>query len=191
MRPLWLRIQAFGAYAASQTLDFSCLGDVRLFLIHGPTGAGKTTVLDAICFALYGSASGDLREVRHLRSDYASPQEATEVELRFAVGERLLRVQRRPEQQRPKLRGEGFRQIPAEAILYEEGPDGEKLLASRWQDVTRRVEEILGFQVAQFRQVVLLPQGQFRQLLWPALKSEKKSCKTFSARNCTRAWSKD
>ena len=165
MRPLWLRIQAFGAYAASQTLDFSCLGDVRLFLIHGPTGAGKTTVLDAICFALYGSASGDLREVRHLRSDYASPQEATEVELRFAVGERLLRVQRRPEQQRPKLRGEGFRQIPAEAILYEEGPDGEKLLASRWQDVTRRVEEILGFQVAQFRQVVLLPQGQFRQLL--------------------------
>ncbi len=166
MRPLWLRIQAFGAYAASQTLDFSCLGDVRLFLIHGPTGAGKTTVLDAICFALYGSASGDLREVRHLRSDYASPQEVTEVELRFAIGERTLRVQRRPEQQRPKLRGEGFRQTPAEAALYEIGPDEEeKLLATRWQDVTRRVEELLGFQVAQFRQVVLLPQGQFRQLL--------------------------
>ena len=165
MRPLELRIQAFGAYAASQELDFSCLGDMRLFLIHGPTGAGKTTILDAICFALYGSASGDLREARYLRSDYAAPQEATEVELRFAVGERVLRVQRRPEQQRPKLRGEGFRQTPAEAVLYEVGPEGEKLLASRWQDVTRRVEELLGFQVAQFRQVVLLPQGQFRQLL--------------------------
>ena len=165
MRPLELRIQAFGAYAASQKLDFSCLGDMRLFLIHGPTGAGKTTILDAICFALYGSASGDLREARYLRSDYAAPQETTEVELRFAVGERVLRVQRRPEQQRPKLRGEGFRQTPAEAVLYEVGPEGEKLLASRWQDVTRRVEELLGFQVAQFRQVVLLPQGQFRQLL--------------------------
>lgn len=165
MRPLWLRLQAFGAYAGQEIIDFSCLGERRLFLIHGPTGAGKTTILDALCFALYGTASGDLREARNLRSDYAAPEEATEVELRFSVGERRLRVLRRPEQLRPKVRGAGLRQVPAEAALYEETPAGEELLAARWQEVTRRVEELLGFQAGQFRQVVLLPQGQFRQLL--------------------------
>ena len=89
MKPLQLTMRAFGAYAGEQIIDFTLLGDKNFFLIHGPTGSGKTTILDAISFALYGSASGDLRESKNLRSDYAPAEQKTEVEFTFKSGEYL------------------------------------------------------------------------------------------------------
>ena len=85
MKPLQLTMRAFGAYAGEQIIDFTLLGDKNFFLIHGPTGSGKTTILDAISFALYGSASGDLRESKNLRSDYAPAEQKTEVEFTFKI----------------------------------------------------------------------------------------------------------
>ena len=106
MRPLQLTMTAFGSYGKPETIDFTELGDKRLFLIHGPTGSGKTTVLDAICFALYGVATGEDRDAKDFRSDFADPKEITEVTLDFSIGERLFRIVRQPEQERAKKRGE-------------------------------------------------------------------------------------
>ena len=98
MRPLYLEINSFGPYAGREALDFRLLEDRSLFLICGPTGAGKTTVLDAMCYALYNDTSG-VRTGAHMRSEYASPQEVTSVSFRFAVGEKCYRVERQPEQE--------------------------------------------------------------------------------------------
>lgn len=113
MKPLQLIMRAFGAYAGEQIIDFTLLGDKNFFLIHGPTGSGKTTILDAISFALYGSASGDLRESKNLRSDYAPAEQKTEVEFTFKSGEYIYQVLRSPEQELKKQRGEGTRKVPA------------------------------------------------------------------------------
>ena len=98
MRPLKLIIRAFGPYAREQVLDFGVLEKCSFFLIHGPTGAGKTSILDAICFALYGETSGGERQIRHMRSDHADPGMLTEVIFDFALGAETYRVFRRPEQ---------------------------------------------------------------------------------------------
>lgn len=165
MRPLALTMQAFGPYADSQTIDFADLKGRSFFLIHGPTGAGKTTILDGICFALYGTASGSQREGKSLRSDYALPETATEVSFSFALGENSYRIRRHPEQLRPKKRGDGTTRMDAGAELWQENAEPERLLAAGWSDVTQKVEDLLGFKSSQFRQVVLLPQGEFRKLL--------------------------
>ncbi len=170
MRPERLYMRAFGPFADKETLDFSRLEGKPLFLIHGPTGAGKSTLLDAMCFALYGEASGADREAAQLRSQWAEPRCLTEVVLDFRLGEARYRVRRRPRQQRPKKRGEGFTTEEARAELFRRAPgqspeeDGE-LLAHGVADVTRKVEELLGLNAAQFRQVIVLPQGEFRKLL--------------------------
>ena len=109
MKPLQLTMRAFGAYAGEQIIDFTLLGDKNFFLIHGPTGSGKTTILDAISFALYGSASGDLRESKNLRSDYAPAEQKTEVEFTFKSGEYIYQVLRAPEQE---LKKHIFRKYP-------------------------------------------------------------------------------
>src|SRR5210317_878068 len=119
MKPIRLELQAFGSYAERQTLDFGDLKDHRLFLIHGPTGSGKTTVLDAISFALYGDATGPERESKSLRSDFAPPDLQTRVTLDFAIGERTFRVERQPEQTRLKKSGKGMTKSPASATLWE------------------------------------------------------------------------
>src|SRR5210317_740325 len=119
MKPIRLELQAFGSYAERQTLDFSDLKDHRLFLIHGPTGSGKTTVLDAICFALYGVATGADRDAKGFRSDFADPTEITEVTLDFSIGERVFRIVRQPEQERAKKRGEGTTRSPVTATMWE------------------------------------------------------------------------
>ena len=106
MKPLTLTMQAFGPYAQREEIDFTRLGEQRLFLITGPTGSGKTTILDAITFALYGTASGDLRENRSLRSDYAPPTLKTEVTLTFTNHSHTYEVTRTPEQILQKQRGE-------------------------------------------------------------------------------------
>ena len=166
MRPLKLIFSAFGPYEKETTLDFAELCGRSFFLIHGATGAGKTTILDAICFALYGDASGEKREAKMLRSDRAKPEEATQVEFTFSLGEDIYRVWRSPEQLRAKKRGMGTTLSPAEAILYKVLVDGtEKLLAQGYANVTVCIESLLGFKSSQFRQVVLLPQGEFRRLL--------------------------
>jgi exonuclease SbcC len=173
MTPIRLTLHAFGPYADEQVLDFRQLGSRSFFLIHGPTGAGKTSVLDAICFALYGETSGmgkDRRDPKHMRSDHADLSRSTEVTFDFALGEEVYRVIRSPEQERPRRRGQGTTSERPRATLWrrtgltddvEEG----SVLATQWGKVTQEIERLLGFRSEEFRQVVMLPQGQFRQLL--------------------------
>lgn len=171
MRPLRVALQAFGSYAQRQVIDFRRLEDHRFFLICGPTGAGKSTLFDALCFALYGVSAGGEREAAQLRSDLAPPELPTEVTLDFALGSRRYRVMRRPRQLRPKKRGEGMTEDQPLAELWQrdglacEDPGDGKLLASQARAVNEAIEKLLGFRADQFRQVVLLPQGRFERLL--------------------------
>lgn len=165
MKPLKLAFSAFGPYTKEVVLDFADLKGRAFFLIHGPTGAGKTTILDAMCFALYGDASGEKREAKMLRSNQADAASATEVDFTFAIGAAVYRVWRSPEQLRAKKRGTGTTLSPADALLYKIKGADEKLLVQGYAKVTEHLEQLLGFKSNQFRQVVLLPQGEFRQLL--------------------------
>ena len=115
MKPIHLKVSAFGAFAGEQEVPFSQLGGRSFFLIHGPTGAGKTSLLDAICFALYGDTSGGNRDAEGMRSDHADPKRVTEVAFDFALGAEVYRVKRSPRQQRPKKKGAGFTTRDAEA----------------------------------------------------------------------------
>ncbi|HMK35205.1 MAG TPA: SMC family ATPase [Desulfomonilaceae bacterium] len=166
MRPLQLTMSAFGPYPGNHVLNFRELGASRLFLIHGPTGSGKTTILDAMCYALYGTCSGGDRDAKGVRSDHADPAIATEVTFNFRLRDREYRVFRRPEHQRPKKRGGGTTATRPEAVLYRVSGDEEpSVLATQWHQVTDAVERLLGFRCDQFRQIVMLPQGEFRKLL--------------------------
>ena len=167
MKPVRLDIQAFGPFAARETVDFTRLGAAAtLFLVHGPTGAGKTALLDALSFALYGDTSGGERDARAMRSDHAPGDLPTEIALEFTLGEERYRTTRRPAQRRPRQRGEGYREVPAEAQLERCDEHGQwRTLATRPSDVTAEVRARLGFDSAQFRQVIVLPQGRFRELL--------------------------
>ncbi|MDW7675198.1 MAG: AAA family ATPase, partial [Bacillota bacterium] len=170
MRPLKLAMSAFGPYLDRQVLDFKELKDKSIFLIHGPTGSGKTTIVDAMCFALYGDTSGAEREGKEMRSHFVEPDTITEVELEFALGAEQYRIKRVPEQERAKKRGEGTTLQTAEATLWKRTGIEDKaaegiVLAEGWRPVTEAVEGLLGFNSSQFRQVVVLPQGQFRKLL--------------------------
>ena len=167
MKPLKLSLQAFGPFAGREAVDFRLLPPGCLFLISGPTGAGKTALLDGITYALYGDTSGGERSAREMRSHHADAAVQTEVEFEFALGERRYRVKRIPEQERAALRGDKLVKVLARAELYRLAADGETWtpLAQKTAEVTALIEELLGFKAEQFRQVVLLPQGQFRKLL--------------------------
>jgi len=170
MKPIQLVMRAFGPYPKAQVIDFRELGDRSLFLIHGPTGAGKTSVLDAVCFALYGESSGAERKADELRSHLAAPEVTTEVVFDFELGNKRYRVWRSPTQDLPKMRGEGFTTRTHKATLWDRSglaDDDEEgqVLATRASEVTQELTERLGFTADQFRQVVVLPQGQFRRLL--------------------------
>ncbi len=167
MKPVYLSMQAFGPFAAKEEVDFTRLGENPLFLINGPTGAGKSTLLDAICFALYGQAADDDRDPAALRSDMAASHSLTEVEFLFALGEKQYRIFRMPAQDRPKQRGEGFTMQATEAKLWEIQADGNEILLipKKATEVTERVVELTGLTAEQFRQVMVLPQGKFRELL--------------------------
>ena len=161
MRPLNLKISAFGPYAGEVQIDMSKLGTSGLYLITGDTGAGKTTIFDAITFALYGQPSGGVREVDGLRSKYASPQTPTFVELTFSNGGKIYKVRRNPAYMRPAKKGEGFTEQKAEAELTL--PEGDVI--ARRTDVDRRICEILGINGDQFRQIAMIAQGDFMRLL--------------------------
>lgn len=169
MKPRKLILQAFGPYAHRQELDFTALSDQGFFLIHGPTGAGKTTILDGISFALYGQTSGGLREAKDMRSHFADPNLETLVIFDFQINDRRYRVERSPEQKVPKHKGEGFKCHPAWANLFELRGDPlehpEPLAQERVSLVDERLERLLGFKADQFRQVVLLPQGRFQEFM--------------------------
>ncbi len=167
MRPIHLSMTAFGPFAGQEEIHFEALGENPLFLINGPTGSGKTTILDAICFALYGKTTGDEREGAQMRCDLATAETLTEVTLCFELSGRRFRIRRVPEQQRPKARGEGTTTQSPEAQLYTLNADGSEqlIVSSKVTEATREIETLTGLSVDQFRQVMVLPQGQFRQLL--------------------------
>ncbi len=160
MRPVNLVIEAFGPFAGKEEVDFSKL-NTNLFLITGNTGAGKTTIFDAITFALYGEASGKNRKSTMLRSDFASDDKATRVTFVFSYGEREYKVIRTPLYERRKLRGEGTVKQNAEATLYE----GEKVIAAGAGVVTDKIQEIIGLNRDQFVNVSMIAQGEFLKLL--------------------------
>ena len=161
MRPLKLTIAGFGPYAGTQILDFETLGTSGLYLITGDTGAGKTTIFDAITFALFGEASGESRKASMLRSKYAKAEDPTFVELTFAYGNKEYTVKRNPEYERPKTRGIGVTKESADAQLAY--PDGR--VVTKLKDVDRAVQEIIGLSREQFSQVAMISQGEFRKLL--------------------------
>ncbi|WP_352427313.1 SMC family ATPase [Enterocloster asparagiformis] len=161
MRPTKLTISAFGPYAGEMTLELDRLGDRGIYLITGDTGAGKTTIFDAITFALYGNASGENRKPRMLRSKYASAEARTFVEMEFVYNGKTYRLRRNPEYLRAKQRGEGETKERPDALL--ELPDGNVITGDR--TVTARVEELVGLNREQFSQIAMLAQGSFSRLL--------------------------
>ena len=161
MRPIRLIVSAFGPYAGRVELNMDMLGESGLYLITGDTGAGKTSIFDAITFALYGEASGSDREPEMLRSKYAEPETPTRVELTFAYGGKNYTVCRNPEYERPARRGEGTTLQRAEALLI--CPDGKRI--TRIKDVNQAVRDILGVDRTQFSQIAMIAQGDFRELL--------------------------
>ena len=161
MRPLKLTMSAFGPFAEAMTLDLSRLGDRGLYLITGDTGAGKTTIFDAICFALYGEASGSGRQTDMLRSNFAAPGTPTFVELSFVHRQKEYRIRRSPRYARPKKRGDGVTMEPETALL--EGQDGLQVQGNL--EVTEQVRKLLGLDYRQFKQLSMIAQGEFMELL--------------------------
>ncbi|MBQ8238548.1 MAG: SMC family ATPase [Oscillospiraceae bacterium] len=161
MRPLKLTISAFGPYAGRVTFDFDKLGESGLYLITGDTGAGKTTIFDAISFALYGEASGSSREPGMLRSKYADPATPTEVELTFRYDGKEYTIKRNPEYDRAKKSGAGLTTQKADALLTL--PDGTPITKRR--DVNAALLDIIGLDRNQFSQVAMIAQGDFLRLL--------------------------
>ncbi|MBA2173942.1 AAA family ATPase [Halobacillus locisalis] len=165
MRALTLTMNAFGPYRDRQMIDFSLLGEESIFLITGPTGAGKTTVFDAMCFALYGRASGSDRDQDSMRSHFADENDPTFVEFHFELRGKGYRVVRMPKQLRKKERGEGFKEDPARTELFLVTDEEERLIASKIKEVNEYIEDILGLDYEQFRKMIMIPQGEFRRLI--------------------------
>jgi exonuclease SbcC len=162
MRPLQLTVSGFGPYAGRIELDLEQLGNKGLYLVTGDTGAGKTTIFDAITFALFGEASGKNRDSSMLRSKYADKETPTEVELTFLHGGKTYKVRRNPTYERPKIKGIGTTTEYAKAELVL--PEGQPI--TRYNEVTRYIEDkVLGIKREQFLQIAMIAQGDFLRLL--------------------------
>ncbi len=165
MRLHQLTMTAFGPFADTAEVDFDALATGGLFLLTGATGAGKTSVLDAVCFALYGQVPGDRANAKHLRSDHAPPDREPRVVLDLSIGERRFRFTRSPAWTRPKKRGTGTTSSPAHVLVEERhGPEW-TALTNRLEDAGLLVGDLLGMNCAQFTQVAMLPQGRFQAFL--------------------------
>ncbi len=174
MRPLKLTMQAFGPYATKQEVDFTKLGEKTMFVVSGPTGAGKTTIFDGISFAIYGKASGDDRSGVDLRSQFTQDDTLTEVSLVFELRGKRYLIIRSPQQEKKKARGEGTTTIGSKAELYELKEDENHLLASNVREVDEKIDEIMKIDCHQFRQIMMIPQGEFRKLLVSESKDKEK-----------------
>lgn len=161
MRPIKLTMSAFGPYSGEVVVDFASLGSTGLYLVCGDTGAGKTTIFDAVSFALFGSPSGQDRTARSLRSDFASAATPTFVELEFEHRGQRYTIRRNPEYERPKLRGDGLTTQTADAELRM--PEAAPITGTR--DVDAAILELIGIDRSQFSQIVMIAQGDFRRLL--------------------------
>lgn len=161
MRPIKLVMSAFGPYKGEVCLDMDKLGKSGLYLITGDTGAGKTTVFDAVCFALYGSASGEVRQTNMFRSKYASADTPTFVRMVFEYDGKIYDVKRNPEYLRPSKRGDGFTKQTANAELVL--PNGTAI--TKVNEVNDKIKEIIGVDRTQFSQIAMIAQGDFRKLL--------------------------
>ncbi|MGB2744132.1 MAG: SMC family ATPase, partial [Candidatus Microthrix parvicella] len=165
MKPNQLVIEAFGPYATRAEVDFDALADTRLFVVSGPTGAGKTSIFDAMCWALYGELPGNRLREGKVRSDAADPGQLTSVSLTFTVDDTVYRVVRQPEQERPKLRGTGSTTEKQSVELHRRAAGAWEPMAHRWAETNRICADLVGLTPAQFQQVVLLPQGRFQEVL--------------------------
>ncbi|OEV13276.1 AAA family ATPase, partial [Streptomyces nanshensis] len=168
MRLHGLTVTAFGPFAGTQHVDFDTLSAAGLFLLHGQTGAGKTSVLDAVCFALYGAVPGARQQPGGtLRSDHAAPGTLTEVVLELTVAGRRLEITRRPEQSRPKRRGSGSTRERAQTWLreWDHGAGEWRGVSRSHQEIGEEIAQLTGMNRDQFCQVVLLPQGDFARFL--------------------------
>ncbi len=161
MKPTYLELCAFGPFAGQVILPLEHIVSEGVFLVHGATGAGKTTIFDAISFALFGNASGENRPSDSFRSDFATEDSKTYVILEFSHGGQNYKIERSPAYRRPKQRGEGFTDSKAEAVLTM--PSGMKIVG--YQMVTEKVEEILSVDWKQFKQISMIAQGEFLRLL--------------------------
>lgn len=170
MRPNKLIMSAFGPYAGKVEVELDKLGQNGLYLITGDTGAGKTTIFDAITYALFGEASGDTRETSMFRSKYAEPETPTEVELYFTCKNKEYYIKRNPEYDRPKSRGEGITTEKANAELH--FPDGR--VVTKLKEVNNAVIEIIGIDRNQFTQIAMIAQGDFLKLLLASTDERKK-----------------
>lgn len=166
MKPLKLTMQAFGPYAGTETIDFRQLESRTMFVISGKTGSGKTTIFDGISYAIYGKASGEDRNGTDLRSQFAQDDLLTEVSLEFSLRQKTYLITRSPQQEKKKKNGEGTTMLGAKAELYLIDENGEQqLLASNVREVDEKIKEIMIIDSNQFRQILMIPQGEFRKLL--------------------------
>jgi DNA repair protein SbcC/Rad50 len=175
MRPLRLTMQALGPYSSREVIDFRDAVEAGLFGIYGPTGSGKSTIFSAMTFALFGETAKSEQDTSSLRSDHAATNLVTEVEFVFDIGESRFVVLRRPDQARPKLRGEGVTQSKHEAFLFDatglaldeinDIQRGKIIAEKKVRTVDLAIEDLLGYGSEQFRQIVLLPQGRFEKFL--------------------------
>lgn len=161
MKPTYLELCAFGPFAGQVILPLESIVSEGVFLVHGATGAGKTTVFDAISFALFGNASGENRPADSFRSDFAEDGSKTYVILEFSHNNKTYKIERSPVYRRLKQRGEGFTESKAEAVLTM--PNGLKIVG--YQMATEKIEEILGVDYKQFKQISMIAQGEFLKLL--------------------------
>lgn len=162
MKPVKLTMSAFGSYVKPQTIDFTNFYDKGIFLITGPTGAGKTTIFDGICYALYGHTSNSDKDENYIRNDLADNNILTYVELEFELKGKRYCIRRTPKQLRKKLKGDGYTEKPAEAEL---NLIDEDKVVTGITEVNEKIIELVGLEYEQFRQIIMIPQGEFRQLL--------------------------
>ncbi|MER7302936.1 SMC family ATPase [Nocardioides sp. NPDC127514] len=174
MRLHHLEVAAFGPFTGTVSVDFDQLSEAGLFLLSGATGAGKTSVLDAVCFALYGDVPGDRSVAKRLRSDRAPAEVATRVVLEATLAQRRFRITRSPSWERPKRRGAGTTTQQASVVLMEQVGEEWRTLTTRLDEAGHLVSNLLGMTLTQFVQVAMLPQGRFQAFLRSSAEERKR-----------------
>ena len=185
MRPIRLKMEGFGSYLSKTEIDFTCFDENALFLITGSTGGGKTTILDAISFALYGKATGGIRSWEQMRSIGADDDVETSVDFTFSLGSRIYRFARSQKIQIGKR--DKKRKTITENACYELGETDKLIAAGADRNVSSVAQELLGLDCNQFSRVMVLPQGEFRKLL---LSSSEDKAKLFEKLFGTELWTK-